>query len=76
MERLVVRRAKENPSWGYDRMVGATANLGCTLSDQTVGDTLGRRDVAAAVSRQKSIVLGLDDLESKTHRQVEELKSA
>jgi putative transposase len=27
MERLVVRMAKENPSWGYDRIVGALANL-------------------------------------------------
>jgi hypothetical protein len=27
IERLVVRMAKENPSWGYDRIVGALANL-------------------------------------------------
>jgi hypothetical protein len=26
-ERLVVQMAKENPSWGYDRIVGALANL-------------------------------------------------
>ena len=38
MESLVVRMAKENPSWGYDRMVGAMANLGYQLSDQTVGN--------------------------------------
>jgi hypothetical protein len=25
---LVVQMAKENPSWGYDRIVGALANLG------------------------------------------------
>ena len=36
-ERLVVQMAKENPSWGYDRIVGALANLGYPLSDQTVG---------------------------------------
>jgi putative transposase len=37
-ERLVVQMAKENPSWGYDRIVGALANLGFLLSDQTVGN--------------------------------------
>jgi hypothetical protein len=42
IERLVVRMAKENPSWGYDRIVGALANLGHRLSDQTVGNLLRR----------------------------------
>jgi hypothetical protein len=32
MESLVVGMAKENPSWGYDRIVGAVANLGHKLS--------------------------------------------
>ena len=40
--------AKENPSWGYDRMVGAMANLGYQLSDQTVGNILGRHDFPPA----------------------------
>ena len=31
IERLVVRMAQENPSWGYDRIVGALANLGHRL---------------------------------------------
>jgi hypothetical protein len=52
MESLVVRTAKENPSWGYDRMVGAMANLGYQLSDQTVGNILGRHDVAPAPKRK------------------------
>jgi hypothetical protein len=30
-ERLAVRMAKENPGWGYDRIVGAMANLGLRL---------------------------------------------
>ena len=38
IEQLVVRMAKENTDWGYDRIVGAMANLGYRLSDQTVGN--------------------------------------
>src|SRR5438105_2423342 len=34
-ERLVVQVARENPSWGYDRIVGALANLGHRLSVPT-----------------------------------------
>jgi putative transposase len=36
IERLVAQMAKENPGWGYDRIVGAMANLGHRLSDQTI----------------------------------------
>jgi hypothetical protein len=36
IEDLVVRLARENSGWGYDRIVGALANLGHPLSDQTV----------------------------------------
>jgi homeodomain-containing protein len=42
VEDLVVRIAQENRSWGYDRIVGALANLGYTISDQTVGNILKR----------------------------------
>jgi putative transposase len=45
-ERLVVQMAKENPSWGYDRIVGALANLGFLLSDQTVGNILRRHGLS------------------------------
>ena len=33
-ERSVVRMAKENPGWGYGRIVGAMASMGLRLSDQ------------------------------------------
>jgi len=33
VEQLIVRMAEENSSWGYDRIVGALANLGHTVSD-------------------------------------------
>ena len=36
----MVRLARENSGWGYDRMVGALANLGHQVSDQTVGNIL------------------------------------
>jgi putative transposase len=51
-ENLVVRMAKENPSWGYDRIVGALANLGHQLSDQTVGNILRRHDIPPAPKRK------------------------
>ena len=33
---LIVRMARETSGWGYDRIVGALANLGHVVSDQTV----------------------------------------
>ncbi|HET6177306.1 MAG TPA: hypothetical protein VFE61_10255, partial [Candidatus Sulfotelmatobacter sp.] len=51
-EALVVRMAKENPTWGYDRIVGALANLGHRLSDQTVGNILRRHGIPPAPKRK------------------------
>jgi hypothetical protein len=53
-ECLVVRLAKENPSWGYDRVVGAMANLGHKISDQTVGNILRRHDIPPAPRRKQT----------------------
>ncbi len=52
IEQLIVRMAKENPSWGYDRIVGALANLGHDVADQTVGNVLKRHGVHAAPDRK------------------------
>lgn len=52
LEALVVRMAQENRSWGYDRIVGALANLGYTLSDQTVGNILKRHGLPSAPERK------------------------
>jgi transposase InsO family protein len=52
VEGLVVRMARENRSWGYDRIVGALANLGYTISDQTVGNILKRHGLAPAPERK------------------------
>ena len=52
LEALVVRLAQENRSWGYDRIVGALANLGPTISDQTVGNILKRHGIPPAPERK------------------------
>jgi putative transposase len=52
VEALIIRMAQENRSWGYDRIVGALANLGLTVSDQTVGNVLKRHGIAPAPERK------------------------
>jgi putative transposase len=46
VEALIVRMAQENKGWGYDRIVGALANLGHQVSDQTIGNILKRHGIA------------------------------
>jgi hypothetical protein len=53
IEDLVVRLARENSGWGYDRMVGALANLGHPVSDQTVGNILRRHGMPLCRSGAK-----------------------
>jgi hypothetical protein len=55
IEDLVVRMARENRSWGYDRIVGALVNLGYTISDQTVGNILKRHSIPPAPERKKTV---------------------
>jgi putative transposase len=43
-----VQMAKENSGWSYDRIVGALANLGHVVSDQTVSNILRRHGIAPA----------------------------
>jgi putative transposase len=54
IEALIVRMAKENRSWGYDRIVGAIPNLGHQVSDQTVGNVLGRHGIPRAPERRRT----------------------
>jgi len=54
IEQWVVRMAKENSDWGYDRIVGAMANLGYRLSDQTVGNILHRNGITPAPARKRT----------------------
>src|SRR6266446_501296 len=54
IEELVVKLARENSGWGYDRIVGALANLGHEVSDQSVGNILRRHGIAPAPKRKQS----------------------
>ncbi len=49
---LVVRMVRENPSWGYDRLQGALANLGHDISDTTVGNILRAHGIEPAPKRR------------------------
>ena len=54
IEQWVVCMAKENSDWGYDRIVGAMANLGYRLSDQTVGNILQRHAIPPAPEQKRT----------------------
>lgn len=54
IEALVLTVARDNPSWGYDRIAGAMKNLGYRISDQTVGNILKRNGIAPSDDRQRS----------------------
>jgi hypothetical protein len=55
VEQLIVRMAKENHDWGYDRIVGALANLGYRVCNQTVGNILQRHGLPPAPERKRTI---------------------
>jgi putative transposase len=38
VKQLVLRMARDNPSWGYDRIQGALSNIGHEISDTTVDE--------------------------------------
>jgi len=50
---LVLRFARENPTWGYDRIEGALANIGFDISDQTVGNILKQHGIEPAGDRKR-----------------------
>lgn len=54
LETLIIQIAKQNKTWGYDRIVGALANLGYTVSDQTIGNILKRHGLSPAPEREKT----------------------
>jgi putative transposase len=54
LEALVVRMARGNRSWGYDRFAGALKHLGYTISAQTVGNILKRYGIPPAPQRKET----------------------
>ena len=54
LQHLIVRMAQENRDWGYDRLVGAVANLGYVIADQTVGNILARHGIPPAPERKSA----------------------
>ncbi len=51
---LALRLARENPTWGYDRIQGALANLGHKISDTTVGNILKQNGIEPVPQRKRS----------------------
>jgi putative transposase len=54
VEQLIIRMARENRDWCYDRIAGALANLGYEISDQTVGNVLRRHGLLPAPQRKRT----------------------
>ena len=52
---LIVRVARENPTWGYTRLRGALKNLGHELGRNTIKRLLAEHGIAPAPERGKSM---------------------
>jgi transposase InsO family protein len=50
---LVLRMARENASWGYDRIQGALTNIGHNIAPNTVKNILKRHGIEPAPERQR-----------------------
>ena len=53
IEALIIKFARENRTWGYDRISGALANLGHKVSDQGVANILKRNGLEPVKERRK-----------------------
>jgi hypothetical protein len=51
---LVLRMAKENVTWGFDRIAGAIQNLGHSISDESVGNILKQHGIEPVPDRKRS----------------------
>jgi transposase InsO family protein len=53
---LVLRMARENPGWGYDRIQGALANLGHLISNTSVSSILKAHGIDPAPDRKRQSI--------------------
>lgn len=51
---LILQLARDNPTWGYDRIADALANLGHRVSDQTVGNILKAHGIEPTPERKRT----------------------
>lgn len=51
---LTVKFAKENPTWGYDRLSGALANVGYHICDSTIGNILKAHGIEPTPERKRT----------------------
>jgi hypothetical protein len=52
----IVRFARENPTWGYDRIRGSLSNVGYHIADSTVAYVLKAHGIEPAPDRQRTPV--------------------
>ena len=50
----IVRFARENPTWGYDRIQGALKNVGYHIADSTIANVLKAHGIEPAPDRQRT----------------------
>jgi hypothetical protein len=55
---LVLRMARENPSWGYKRIEGALSNVGYSICSSTVANILKHHGVEPAPQRKRQLSWG------------------
>ncbi len=53
LETLILRLARENPTWGYGKLEGELGKLGYTIGRSTIRDVLKRKHVPPAPERGK-----------------------
>lgn len=54
LEQLIISIARDNPSWGYDKIMGALKNLGHSISDTSVARILEKHGIPPAPDRVKT----------------------